>query len=101
MNFFWYPRPIIAGYATMPMVAAVAAPEPLIAAKNAQARIVAMASPPGRCRTQTFMTSKRSSPTLPSSKIAAHQHEERNRDDDKAVERREHGGGDDFHRQVE
>ena len=32
----------------MPIVAAVAAPEPLIAAKKAQARMVAMASPPGR-----------------------------------------------------
>ena len=52
----------------MPIVAAVAAPEPLIAAKKAQARMVAMASPPGRCRTQAFITSKRSSPTFPSSR---------------------------------
>ncbi len=52
----------------MPMVAAVAAPDPLMAAKKAQARMVAMPSPPGRCRTQTFITSKRSSPTRPSSR---------------------------------
>jgi hypothetical protein len=40
-----------------------------MAEKKAQARIVATASPPGRCLTQAFITSKRSSPTLPSKRI--------------------------------
>ena len=49
-----YLKRFISGSATIPMVAAVAREEPDIAAKPAQAPMVAMLSPPGRKPIQRY-----------------------------------------------
>jgi len=53
----------------MPMVTAVATLEPEMAAKAAQAMMVATPRPAGRWRSHLLATSYRSLPTLPVSRI--------------------------------
>ena len=59
-NPIWYLYLFISGKATLPKVAAVARLEPQIAAKAAQAPIVAIASPPRQCPIQECTASYKS-----------------------------------------
>ena len=57
-NTLPYPRSTMAGMLIMPMAATVAGPEPLMAAKNMQVRMVAMAMPPYMPPTTSSASSK-------------------------------------------